>query len=178
MHAIPGEGRRDRGSTGALRLCFLGVLLFACVSASPPKDATLRMEWQIERWFSALAESPRDHAAEGRQLSNSHIQFELADASVESREELTSWLVALRSPYSRVDYELHGMRAERVDDHSYRVRFEVGRNAIGEDGLPHVARSRQTWLIQERVDSKYVVVHVESAPLLAFPGTGPQIVCY
>jgi hypothetical protein len=138
------------------------------------------MESQIERWFSVLAESPPDLAGEARPRGQSALEFALVEEEGEDAApaDLRAWLLDLRSPHPRVQFELHHMSATRVGDRLHRFRFEVERKAVDAEGLPHVARSQQTWLIHERVASPPAVLRAESVPLLSFPGTGPQIVCY
>lgn len=158
--------------------CLLVALLMACTSTGPPADPPSHMESEIARWFSLLAESPPGLAGEVRQLAQSPLEFVLAEGENAAPADLRAWVVALRSPHPRVEYELYQMNATQVDERLHRVRFEVERRAVDAEGLPHLARSRQSWLIDDRVGSAPAVIRAESMPLLSFPGTGPQIVCY
>jgi len=178
VHGTRGDSERESDGISSLLICSLGALLFACASAAPPEDPSRPMESQIEHWFAQLAESPPDLGEDDRRFTGSPLEFDLAEGGDPGPGDLKAWLIALRSPHPHVEYKLHDMSAVQVGDRLHRIRFEVERRAIGEEGLPHVARSRQNWLIHDSVGSSHVVLRVESVALLAFPGTGPQIVCY
>jgi hypothetical protein len=60
----------------------------------------------------------------------------------------------------------------------HRARFEFDRRAIDTSGAPHIARREHTWLVRRTKNDPPVILQIDERPLLAFPGTGPQIVCY
>jgi hypothetical protein len=41
-----------------------------------------------------------------------------------------------------------------------------------------VARREHSWIIRSGSDAQALILRIEERPLLFFPGTGPQIVCY
>ena len=174
------RGGSVRKSSGlySLILCSLLALLLACVSSAPLESRSSQLEWKVEQWFAQLAALPPELGTEDRLLDGTSLAFDLAEGGDPAPGGLRAWLLALRSPHRHVEFQLHEMSLLEVDPQTRRLRFELERRAVGEDGLPHVARSLQTWLIHERTGSADVVFRVESVPLLAFPGTGPQIVCY
>ncbi|MBW1884306.1 MAG: hypothetical protein JRJ58_12300 [Deltaproteobacteria bacterium] len=49
---------------------------------------------------------------------------------------------------------------------------------MDDEGLPHIARREHVWLVRNVPGAAPVVLRIDERPLLAFPGTGPQIVCY
>jgi hypothetical protein len=175
-----GDSESESSGINSLILGFLGVLLLACASSGPPVPPSAQLEWKIEQWFAQLAMSPPDLGREDRLFEGSslELEFELAEGGDPGPGDLRAWLLDLRSPHHHVEFQLHDSSVSKVGDRLHRIRFEVERRAVGEDGMPHVARSLQTWLIHEGIGSSDTVVRVESVPLLAFPGTGPQIVCF
>jgi len=170
--------RSEADEMSPLLPCLLVALLMACVAPGPSADPPSHMESEITRWFSALAEHPPGLPGVARPLAQSPLEFALTEGENAVPADLRAWLVDLRSPHPRVEYELDRMSATRVGDQLHRVRFEVTRRAVDAEGLPHVARSRQTWLIRDRAGLPPTVLRAENVRLLSFPGTGSQIVCY
>jgi hypothetical protein len=70
------------------------------------------------------------------------------------------------------------MHTRVVDGGMVRVHFSFDRYALDEAGVPHLARREQTWLLRDRADDRPEVLRIDDQRKLAFPGTGPQIVCY
>ena len=93
-------------------------------------------------------------------------------------DDFSDWLLALRSPHPVVEYRLDKLRIDSYEDDLVRVRFEFERHAIDAAGLPHLTRREQTWLVRNPSGEVPVVLRIDEQRLLAFPGTGPQIVCY
>jgi hypothetical protein len=77
-----------------------------------------------------------------------------------------------------VVYRLGPVRIHAAGEDLYQVRFEFDRLASDEAGIPHIARREQTWLVRDLSDGTPEVLQVDEQKLLAYPGTGPQIVCY
>jgi hypothetical protein len=77
-----------------------------------------------------------------------------------------------------VEYRVGPIRIAPTREGLYEARFELDRLATDEAGIPHIARRAQTWLVRERSDGTAEILSVDEQELLAFPGTGPQIVCY
>jgi len=160
------------------------LLAGACASPSivAPEPAELRIPHALEQWFTWLArrEPAREsleHAI-GAPILGEGLEFALAEDSPVPPEELQGWVEALRSPHSRVAYRLAGLTISRADEAAHRVRFALKRHAIDASGVAHIALSDQTWEIHSAPGGPIVVMRIASEPRLAFPGTGPQIVCY
>lgn len=79
---------------------------------------------------------------------------------------------------SRVEVRVGLIRIRPIGDDLYEARFELDRSALDEAGIPHIARREETWLVLDRSDGNAEILRVDRKKLLAYPGTGPQIVCY
>ena len=77
-----------------------------------------------------------------------------------------------------VEYLVGPIRVDSAGEHLYEARFEFDRIASDEAGIPHIARREQTWLVRDLSDGTAEILRVDEQKLLAYPGTGPQIVCY
>ncbi|MBW2281079.1 MAG: hypothetical protein JRG76_09905 [Deltaproteobacteria bacterium] len=76
------------------------------------------------------------------------------------------------------EYRVGPIRVDPAGADLYQARFEVDRLHTGEDALPHVARREQTWLVQALPNGTDRLLQIDDQKVLAFPGTGPQVVCY
>jgi hypothetical protein len=132
----------------------------------------------IRVWFSSLEGQSPESVATDRFLVESPLGFHLGAGSDPSANGLRAWVSDLRSPYSQVEYRIGAIRVDDSGDGSHRARFEVGRRALDADGVPHVARSAHRWVVARSPGAAPVVVRIDHEPLLSFPGTGPQVVCY
>jgi hypothetical protein len=132
----------------------------------------------IRAWFSSLEEQTREAVATDRFLLESPLHFGLDAAGDPGSDGLRAWVSDLRSRYPRVEYRVGAIRIDDVGDGSHRARFEVDRRALDAQGASHVARGSHTWIVAEPPGAAPAVLRVEHEPLLSFPGTGPQIVCY
>ena len=77
-----------------------------------------------------------------------------------------------------VEYRVGPIRIDAAGEDLYEARFEFDRLATDDAGIPHVARREQTWLVRDLSDGTAEILRVDEQKLLAYPGTGPQIVCY
>jgi hypothetical protein len=77
-----------------------------------------------------------------------------------------------------VEYVVGPIRVDSAGADLYEARFEFDRLATDETGIPHIARREQTWLVRDLPDGTAEILQVDEKKLLAYPGTGPQIVCY
>jgi hypothetical protein len=144
--------------------------------------AEARITADLERWFTALARSEPGHDLPGKHAeisgSDGQLDFSLESGSEVRPEALSAWADVLRSPHPRVEYRLAGLSIVEDDPEVYRVRFALERRAVDASGLDHIARSDETWRIRVAPSRAPVVFEIASVPRLAFPGTGPQIICY
>jgi hypothetical protein len=132
----------------------------------------------ITQWFESLeAQSSEGWAVESF-LAESPLAFSLMEAGDPGPDEFADWLFALRSPHPEVEFRLDKLRLDSLEGDLLRVRFEFDRHATDAAGLPHLARREQTWLVRDLPGEAPVVLRIEEQRMLAFPGTGPQIVCY
>ena len=79
---------------------------------------------------------------------------------------------------AEVEYRVGPIRIDAAGEDLYEARFEFDRLASDKAEIPHIARREQTWLVRDRFDGAAEILRVDEQKLLAFPGTGPQIVCY
>jgi hypothetical protein len=132
----------------------------------------------IRAWFSSLEGQSPESVATNRTLVESPLRFQLGAGGVPDANGLRAWVFDLRSPYPQVEYRIGAIRIDDVGGDSHRVRFEVDRRAVDADGVPHVARSAHSWVVARSPGAAPAVVRIDHEPLLSFPGTGPQVVCY
>jgi hypothetical protein len=157
-----------------------GLSIGEAAAAELPRGAAdgVRVSERIAKWFGWLAAQPSEGWRVESLMVESPLEFSLTQAGDLGPDEFGGWLVGLRSLHPKVEFRLGRLRFDPVDDDLLRVRFELDRHAVDAAGLPHLARSEQTWLIRELPGEAPVVLRIEEQRLLAFPGTGPQIVCY
>jgi hypothetical protein len=141
-------------------------------------DPVRRIESMIRGWYSLLEGQSLESCTLEGLLSESLVEFSLEAGSTPGPEDLSAWVSELRSTHPQVEYRLSEMRTRAVGDGTYRTRFAFDRYALDEAGVPHVARREQTWLVRDRADDTLEVLRIDDQRQLAFPGTGPQIVCY
>ena len=146
--------------------------------ASARSGPERRIGSMIHDWFALL----EGRTLESRTLDDfpaeSSFEFSLAEGSVRSLDELQAWLSNLRSTYPRIEYRIDPIRIDSVGGDLYRARFELDRRALDRGGTPHIARREQLWLVRDLPGGAPVMLRIDERPLVPFPGTGPQIVCY
>jgi hypothetical protein len=90
-----------------------------------------------------------------------------------------AWLSDRRAEHPRVEYRFIGdIRIDPAGEGLYRARFEFDRLAEDDAGTPHIARREHTWIVRDVPDATPVILRIDEQSKLAFPGTGPQIICY
>jgi hypothetical protein len=157
------------------------VILFGGVATATSAAGAgegVRVTSLISQWFVLLQAQSSDSWAVETFLAESPLVFSLMEAGDPGPGDFADWLSALRSPHPEVAYRLDKLRLDSLEDDLVRVRFEFERHAIDAAGLPHLTRREQTWLVRDLPGEVPVVLRIEEQRLLAFPGTGPQIVCY
>ena len=154
------------------------------VYADPVLHAPARSEAErsivatVHEWFALL----EDRDIGSRDLADFPIEREFEFLSPEGvvrrGETLRSWLSERSSLYPEFEYRVGTVRVEPTAEELYRVRLEFDLRSLDRVGMTHIARAEQTWLVRHGPDGGTSILRIEEHPLLAFPGTGPRIVCY
>lgn len=144
--------------------------------ASRPSEAQLQSA--LEHWFSALANADAEGGELDGLLSTPDLEFAPLDQTQWHRSALVSWLAMLRSAHARVAYSIAKLHVDELDGGSFRVHFEVDRETVDDEGMLHVMRREQSLQLQRSMQGRLFVLDIKDEPRLAFPGSGPQIVCY
>jgi hypothetical protein len=145
---------------------------------STPVDFEARAEMLVHSWFAVLGDPSIEANRLVPLLAESPFDLVMDGAELHDRPALLAWVSELRDTYSKIDYQLDPIRVHVEESDRYRVRFEFDRHALDRAGLSHVIRREHTWIIQGNPNESLVILEIEERPLLFFPGTGPQIVCY
>jgi hypothetical protein len=137
-----------------------------------------RIEAMIHRWFAVLEDPNVEAKTLNDLLAEAPFELILDGEVLRDRGELLAWVSNLRATYSQIEHRLDPIRIQPERRDRYRVRFEFDRHALDEAGLPHVARREHIWIVRSDASATPVILRMEERPLLFFPGSGPQIVCY
>jgi hypothetical protein len=148
------------------------------LAASTTDGSEQRIETLIHSWFAQLEDPTIDSSALAGLLADSHFELRSAEQTLRSPSELRDWISRLRTADSQVEFEIDSIRIESVLQDQYHARFEFNRRSLDESGLSHVARREHAWTIRTPADATPILLEIEEHPLLPYPGTGPQIVCY
>ena len=140
--------------------------------AEPPIGAL------VHEWFALLEGQTLASRPLTDLLAEPAFELSLVEGKIQSRAEVRAWLSRLHSAYPEIDYRFDAIRIEPIRESLYRAHFEIDRRAIDTSGVPHISRREHTWLIRRIEGDSPVILQVDERSLLAFPGTGPQIVCY
>lgn len=132
----------------------------------------------VRSWYTLIESQQVGSCTLDDLLDQSPFEFSSAEGSWPGPEGLSAWVSELRSDHPQVEYRLTNMSTTAVDQGTYRIRFGLDRRALDSDGVPHVARREQAWLIRFRSGALPLVLRIDDESQLVFPGTGPQIVCY
>lgn len=152
----------------------LGVLALGCATAGTPET---RIPPLVHDWFGQLEAGTPEPGSLARFLAEPSFEFTGADGRVLGVPELRTRISTLHSTYAQIEHRIGEIQVEPARDGLYHARFEVERHAVDAAGTPHVARKQAIWLV--RVDpGAPVILRIDEQPILAFPGTGPKIVCY
>jgi hypothetical protein len=141
-------------------------------------DLEQRIETLIDRWFAVLEDPTVEAMALTGLLAAPPFELVLDGEVLLDRNALFAWAGNLHATYSQIEHQLAPIRIQPEGRDRYLVRFEFDRHALDQAGLPHVARREHTWIVQSDANAIPVILKMEERPLLFFPGTGPQIVCY
>jgi hypothetical protein len=137
-----------------------------------------RIEILIHNWFSVLEDPTVETETLTGLLAEAPFELNLDGETLRDRGALLAWLSNLHATYPRIEYRLDTIRIRAEGRGRYRAHFEFDRHALDDAGFPHVARREHTWIVQSDANATPVILRMEERPLLFFPGTGPQIVCY
>jgi hypothetical protein len=132
----------------------------------------------IHRWFDVLEDPTVEVVALNALLAEAPFDLALDGEVLRDRDALLAWITKFRESYSQVEFRIDPIRVEPNGQDLYRARFEFDRRAMDGEGFSHVARREHTWIVRSRSDAETVVLTIKERPLLYFPGTGPQIICY
>jgi hypothetical protein len=141
-------------------------------------DSKQRVESLIRDWFASLENPAIDSKQSSSFLSETSFEFRSKDEAVQSRAEYLASISDLRASRPHTEYQLDSIEIESVEPDLYRARFQFNRRFLDEAGIPHVARREHIWMIRSESNAAPVILQIEERPLLFFPGTGPQVVCY
>jgi|GEM_PF-1891113 len=175
---MTGSGPLRVSSLAAAIACGIAVCAAEAADSSIESARESRVSLSIEQWFGALAVEPAEEWASEVFLADAPLVFSLTEADDPGSDDLVDWLFALRSSHPRVEFRVGTLRFESLGKDLVRVRFEVDRHSTDAAGLLHLVRREQTWLIRDLPGETPVVLRIEEQRLPAFPGTGPQLVCY
>jgi hypothetical protein len=148
------------------------------VPASAPHGAEQRIVALVRDWFAALEVEPLESPALDGFLAEPFFELLLIGASVRSLGEFEAWRSHLSATHRQRVYRIDSIHVEPAGENTYRARFEFERRAVDDGGFPHIAHREHTWLVRDVPGEAPVILRIDERPLLAFPGTGPQIVCY
>ena len=132
----------------------------------------------VQDWFALLESQPPAAFSPSDLLPEASFELTLADGKVRSRSGLRAWLFDLRTGHRQVEYRIGAIRVDSAGEGLYEAHFEFDRQAVDEAGAPHIARREHAWLVQAIPRDAPRILRIDERPLLPFPGTGPQIVCY
>jgi len=147
------------------------------LEAAPP-ELEARIEALIQRWFALLGDSTAEASSLSELLAEPPFELLIDGRVLRDRSELLAWASALRATYPQIEYQLDPIEIHAESKGLHRAAFEFDRRALDNAGLSHVARRKHTWIVQSDPHARPVILRIEEQPLLFFPGTGPQIICY
>jgi hypothetical protein len=137
-----------------------------------------RVGSRVHGWFALLESQPPAAVRSEDLLPEPSFELARADETLRDPGELRSWLSSLRTHNAQVQYQVGTIRLGSGGEDLVEARFEFTREALDETGTPHIARRGHTWLLRDLAGEPLRILRIEERPLLSFPGTGPQIVCY
>ena len=147
-------------------------------SAITSMDPQQRVEALIRDWFAALADPAIDSNQLGIFLVEASFEYLSTDETRRGRNAFLASTSAHRALHANTEYRLNLIQIESAEPDLYRARFELSTSSLDEVGIAHVARREHTWMVQSRANQTPKILRIEDQPLLVYPGTGPQIVCY
>ncbi len=141
-------------------------------------DSEQRVEALIRDWFASLANPAIDPNQSSLFLFETSFEFQSIDEGVRNRSEFLASISNFRESSPQTEYQLDSIKIESVEPDLYRARFQFNRRSLDEAGIPHVARREHIWMVRSESNATPVILQIDERPLLFFPGTGPQVVCY
>jgi hypothetical protein len=141
-------------------------------------DPQQRVEGLIRAWFAALADPAIDSNQLGVFLADASFEYRSADEDPRGRDAFLASISTLRTRHANTEYQLGSTQIEPVEPDLYRARFEFSTRALDEAGIAHVARREHIWTVRSGSNQTPKILRIEDQPLLVYPGTGSQIVCY
>jgi hypothetical protein len=144
----------------------------------PSADFKAQIETLIQSWFAVLEDPHAEAEALNGLLAEAPFELVLDGTALHDRSSLLAWVSNLRSTYPQIEFRVDPFRIYAEGRDRYRIRFEFDRRALDDAGLAHVARREHTWIVRGNGGETPVILSIEERPLLFFPGTGPQVVCY
>jgi hypothetical protein len=145
------------------------VLWLGCAAKATPETQIPSL---VHDWFGLLETRAPEPSSLERFLAEPAFELTGADGRVLGIPELRERLLELHSTYVQIEHRI------AAGDGLYRARFEVERHAVDAEGTPHLARKQASWLVRADAHARAVILRIDESPTLAFPGTGPQVVCY
>jgi hypothetical protein len=136
------------------------------------------IEALIHRWFAVLEDPAADAATLSSMVDEAPFDLLLGGEALRDPNALLAWVFELRAAYPHIEYQIDPIQITPEGQDRFRVRFEFNRNALDPSGFPHVARREHTWIVYSHASELPLIQQIEERPLLFFPGTGPQIICY
>jgi hypothetical protein len=151
------------------------VLWLGCAAKATPETQIPSL---VHDWFGLLETRAPEPSDLERFLAEPPFELTGADGRVLGIPELRERSSELHSTYVQIEHRIDEIRVEPAGDDLYRARFEVERYAVDAEGTPHLARKQASWLVRADAHAPPVILRIDERPILAFPGTGPQVVCY
>ena len=149
------------------------VVLAVAESASEQRLVAL-----VQGWFAALERRLPEASSLSDLLPASSFEVTWSDGKHRSRSGTSAWLSDLRTSHRQIEYRIGEIRVDSLGKGLYEAHFEFDRQAVDEAGTPRIARREHTWLVRDSPGDPPQILRIDERPLLPFPGTGPQIVCY
>ncbi len=147
-------------------------------SASARPGAEQRVDSLVHDWFALLEGATLESGSLDGFVAEPTFELSLIGASIRTLVELEAWRSNLRLSHPQLEYRIDSIDVQPVREDLHRARFEFERQAVDEGGISHIARREHAWLVRDVPGETPVILRIDERPLLAFQGTGPQIICY
>ncbi len=159
-------------------LAILSAMLASCAVNSSPNPTPQRVDSLVHGWFDALEAETRASRSLNGFMAEPPFELSLLDRNIKSLAELETWRADLHARHLELEYEIGPVKVESAGKALHRVRFEFERRSLDDEGIPHIARRRHTWLVRVVPGHDAVILRIVEHPLLAFRGSGSQLVCF
>lgn len=186
FEAIQGDNGSDRSwqraasySTALLFLLIASPIVAQDVAAATARPGEVqRVDSLVHDWFALLEGGTLESRDLGSFVAELSFELSLIDASIRSLGELEAWRSKLSLTHLQLEYRIASIDVQTVGDDLRLARFEFERRAVDDEGIPHIARREHAWLVRDVSGEAPVILRIDERPLLAFRGTGPQVICY